>query len=103
MQIRFLKIAREELKDGVRYYELEFTDLGNKFKRDGKKGIHRISELPKASSIEHAEIRKYLLHRFPCKLLYSIENDCILIIAVAHQHRKPEYRIKRIKKRGNDF
>lgn len=27
----------------------------------------------------------------PCKILYSIEEDHIFVIAVAHQHRKPDY------------
>ena len=101
MQIRFLKIAREELKDAAKYYDLEFQGLGTHFKQDVKKSTQRISEFPKASSIERGEIRKYLLHRFPYKLLYSIEKDHILIIAVAHQHRNPEYWIKRIKNREN--
>jgi hypothetical protein len=44
-----------------------------------------------AWSVERGEIRKCLLHKFPYKLLYSIEADHILILAVAHQHREPEY------------
>ena len=98
MQIRFLEIAREEFKDAVKYYELEYPGLGDQFKQDVKKSTQRILEFPKASSIERGEIRKYLLHRFPYKLLYSIEDDHILIIAVAHQHRKPEYWVDRINK-----
>jgi len=29
--------------------------------------------------------------RFPYSMTYSIENDFILIIAVAHQNRNPDY------------
>ncbi len=32
-----------------------------------------------------------LLHKFPYKLLYALEHDHIVVIAVAHQHRKPDY------------
>jgi toxin ParE1/3/4 len=35
------------------------------------------------------------LSRFPYKLLYAIEADYIYLIAVAHQHRKPDYWIGR--------
>jgi hypothetical protein len=29
------------------------------------------------------------------KLMYSVEKDHVLVIAVAHQHRKPDYWIGR--------
>ena len=32
----------------------------------------------------------------PAKPLYSIEQDHILVIAVSHQHRKPDYWINRL-------
>jgi len=51
----------------------------------------RISAYPEGWSKEKGEIRKCLLHRFPYKLLYSIEQDHIFIIAVAHLHRRPDY------------
>jgi len=30
-------------------------------------------------------------YKFPYKLLYSVEKDHVLVIAIAHQHRKPDY------------
>ncbi len=36
-------------------------------------------------------IRKILLRRFPYKLIYSVTNDAVYIIAVAHGHREPDY------------
>jgi len=50
---------------------------------------------PLACPIERAEIRRLTLSRFPYKLLYSVESDHIYLIAVAHQHRMPEYWIDR--------
>ena len=95
MRIIFTRIARQELEDAIRYYELECSGLGSKFKEEVKKAVLRMAEYPEAWSIEQGEIRKYLLHKFPYKLMYSIEKDHILVIAVAHQHRKPFYWIDR--------
>lgn len=95
MRIVFTKLARQELVDAVQFYEIEFDGLGKRFHHEVKKAVQRISQYPTAWSVESGEIRKCLLHKFPFKLLYSIENDCILIIAVAHQHRKPDYWIDR--------
>ena len=95
MRVVFTKVARQELDDAVSYYELEYSELGHRFKEEVRKAVIRIADFPRAWSIERGEVRKCLLHKFPYKLLYSVEEDHILILAVAHQHRKPDYWINR--------
>jgi len=97
MKVIFSKYAKLELEDAVYFHDLEFEGLGQRFKEEVKKAAKRISEYPKAWSIERGDVRKCLLHKFPYKLLYSIEEDHIVIIAVPHQHRKPDYWIDREK------
>ncbi len=58
--------------------------------------VLRIYEYHEAWAKEKNDVRRYFLHKFPYKILYSIESDYIYIIAVAHCHRKPEYWIERI-------
>jgi plasmid stabilization system protein ParE len=91
MEVLFSEFALKELDDASTYYELEYSGLGSNFREEIKKTIERIVEHPLAWSIERGEVRRALLHRFPFKILYSIEKDYIFIIAIAHQHRKPEY------------
>jgi plasmid stabilization system protein ParE len=95
MRVIFTRIATQELEDAVRFYELEYAGLGRRFKEEVKKATLRVAEYPKAWSIERGEVRKCLLHRFPYKLLYSVEEDHVLVIAIAHQHRKPDYWVGR--------
>lgn len=95
MRVIFTTIARQELEDAVRYYELQHAGLGQRFKEEVQKAAKRIAKYPQAWAIERGEVRKCLLHRFPYKLMYSLEDDHILVIAVAHQHRKPDYWIDR--------
>jgi len=95
MRVVFTRIATQELEDAVRFYELEYAGLGRSFKEEVKKAALRVAEYPKAWSIERGEVRKCLLHRFPYKLLYSVEEDHVLVIAIAHQHRKPDYWVGR--------
>ncbi len=97
MNVVFSEIAHQELIEAVRFYDREFSGLGRRFREEVKKAVQRIAKYPEAWSIEKGEIRKCLLAKFPYKLLYSIEKDVVLIIAVAHQHRKPEYWIERWK------
>lgn len=95
MRVIFTQFARLELQDAIVFYELELPGLGKRFKEGVRKAIKRIIEYPIALSIERGEVRKCLLHRFPYKILYSVEKDHILIIAVAHLHRKPDYWVDR--------
>jgi plasmid stabilization system protein ParE len=91
MKVIFSIIAKQELDDAVLYYDLEYQGLGKRFKEEVRNTAKRITDYPHAWSVERGEIRKCMLHKFPYKLLYSIEKDHIFIIAVAHQHRKPDY------------
>ena len=95
MKVKFSDLAAAELDDATKFHEAQFMGLGKRFRMEVRSAAVRISEYPRAWSIERGEVRKCLLHRFPYKLLYSIEKDHVLVIAVAHQHRKPDYWIAR--------
>ncbi len=95
MRVVFSDLAKRELDDATNFYEMEFEGLGKRFLTEVKKAVVRISEYPKAWSVERGEVRKCLLHRFPYKLLYSIERDHIHVMAVAHLHRQPDYWVER--------
>jgi len=95
MKILFSTLAKQELDGAAEYLDLEFEGLGESFREEVKLAAERISRHPLAWSVERGDVRKCLLHRFPYKLLYSIEVDHILILAVAHQHREPDYWVDR--------
>jgi plasmid stabilization system protein ParE len=91
MKVIFSELSKIELADAVEYYDLKQPGLGKRFKAEVRQSIFRIVQYPKAWSAEKGEIRKCLLHKFSYKILYSIESDHIFIVAIAHQHRKPNY------------
>ncbi len=97
MDVIFNELALKEFNDAVSYYELEVSGLGGNFRKEIRKAIKRITEYPRAWSIEKRDVRRHLLHKFPYKILYSIESDHIYIIAIAHLHRKPDYWVDRFK------
>ena len=95
MKVLFTELAKSEIDDAACFYELEYNGLGIRFKEEIRHAVNLIREYPTALAIERGDVRKCLLHRFPYKILYSIEDDHILIIAIAHQHRKPDYWVDR--------
>ena len=90
-KIILTELANNELQDAIQYYEFQVSGLGIKFKNEVESALKRISEYPHVWSQERPEVRKYLLNKFPYKILFSLEKDHILIIAIAHQHREPDY------------
>lgn len=95
MKVIVSKIAQAEFQDARQYYEIEQSGLGRRFEKEVKAALLRIKKIPEAWPVEKGEIQKYLLHKFPFKILFSIQNDHILVLAFAHQHREPQYWISR--------
>ena len=90
MTVRFLKVARAELREAVRYYESHAADLGADFLLEVTAAVERITEFPVAWQTVDVELRRCQLGRFPYGLIYAEEGTDILIVAVAHLHRRPE-------------
>ena len=78
MKVVFDKFAQLELDDATEYYEVESPGLGVRFRDDVKRGIRRIPECPDTLAKEKYDVRRYVLHKFPYKILYSIEDNYIL-------------------------
>lgn len=66
-------------------------NLGVQFIAEFNAAIKRISAYPDSYMIIDSTIRRCLIKRFPYSILYGINVDMIVIIAVAHLHRKPNY------------
>jgi hypothetical protein len=50
-----------------------------------------IVRLPEAWPPFDLGTRRYLLRRFPFSVVYRVEPQRVLIVAVAHAHRRPGY------------
>ena len=95
MKIIISRLAQQEFEDAQQYYEVQQSGLGRRFTNELKAALLRIQQLPDAWPVERGEIHKYLIHKFPYKVLYSIQGTTILVLAFAHQHREPIYWIER--------
>ncbi len=91
MKAIFTEFAANEFREAQSFYELEVKDLGKEFKKELIILVKRILKYPEAYPVLHGEVRKCVIRKFPFNLFYSIEDDFILILSVAHQHRKPFY------------
>ncbi len=99
MIIEILEIARREYDEAKEFYETEQPGLGSQYEEQIRHSLLRIQQYPQAWPPERKEIRRYIVHKFPYKILYSIHDETIVVLAFAHLHRQPDYCIDRIKER----
>lgn len=101
MKVEFLPEADKEFREAARYYESEAAGVGLSFIAAVHKAVDEVVELPLATQIQRAGIRKKVLRHFSYNLFYAIETDTIVIVAVAHQRKRPNYWCARLKYRSS--
>ncbi|MBB6482694.1 type II toxin-antitoxin system RelE/ParE family toxin [Spirochaeta isovalerica] len=95
MTIEFDPLALLELNDAVEYYNFKLAGLGDRFKDDVRIGINRILEYPDAWQQQTSRTRRFVLNSFPYKIIYAIQTERIIILAIANSHREPDYWVNR--------
>ena len=91
MRVRFLEIAEIELDEAIRWYRTQASGLGDVFLIEVLAAANRIAQYPDAWQLLDKGVRRCRLNRFPYGLIYTIENGDVLVLAVAHLHRRPDY------------
>jgi len=98
MRISFLEIAQIELDQAIEYYNNESRGLGDEFLAEVLNAIGRVGEFSEAWHRLSERTRRCQTRRFPYGIIYQIRDAEILVVAVAHLRRHPDYWRNRIKK-----
>ena len=96
LSVYFLEPAERELLDAIAYYNDQINGLGFEFAIEVQKTIERIINYPESWVKLSARTRKCRCNRFPYNVIYFKEDPSILIVAIMHSKRKPNYWQNRI-------
>ncbi len=93
MKVTFLKIAEAELDDAFEYYESVQSSLGFRFLTEAELSIARIQQFPFSYEEIGNYSRRCLVQKFPYGIIYQYTEykKEVLIVAVSHLHRVPDY------------
>ena len=91
-----------DIKGSYDWYEDVLEGLGLQFISELEAAFDAISYAPATwSTFEHG-FRRYLLSRFPFSIIYKEEEYQVLVLAVMHNSRNPEYWKERVDSLNTD-
>jgi plasmid stabilization system protein ParE len=96
VKLRFLILAQRELDDAVAWYNEQAAGLGQEFLDELDRVVRRAVTFPMSCPEIEPGVRRCLLARFPYGLIYGVDGETLVVVAVAHLHREPRYWVDRI-------
>src|SRR5215213_8081531 len=91
MRIKLHPHARAELRAARNWYYERSPLSAIAFAHTVANATSRIREAPNSFPLADHGTRKFVLHRFPFNIFYLIRDTEIVIVAAAHQKRRPGY------------
>lgn len=91
MRVVLTAEAREELREATRWYAERSKRAARRFVTAYKHARGLIEEAPERWAELEPGVRRVVLHKFPYSLLFAIEADVVVVLAVKHDKRHPDY------------
>jgi plasmid stabilization system protein ParE len=91
MRIKLHPHAHAELRAARKWYYERSPLSAFAFAQTIQNAISRIKDAPNIFPVSDHGTRKFLLQRFPFNIFYRTGETEIVIVAVAHQKRRPGY------------
>ena len=91
MTVEFLEEAEQELTEAALWYEEKESGLGSRLRDEVAHIAGRIAEYPMLWREREGGYRRVNCPVFPYFVAYIIREQKVIITAVGHGHRKPDY------------
>ena len=105
MEVIYHPKADDEVLESAKFYEQRSKGLGWRFLSAVRDAEVRIARSPHAfpfldDPVLDDPVRKCVVAGFPFNLLFQIDDDSLVVVAVAHQRRRPGYWRRRLRGRA---
>ncbi len=91
MRLEFHPHALVEFEDAAHYYEERQSRLGIRFYASVEMTLQKIAEAPMRWPLLEQDVHRCLTRVFPYAVLYTVEPEYVLVVAIMHCHQKPGY------------
>lgn len=89
--IVFRRVAKSELDDAVAWYENREEGLGLQFYLAITVQLERIATSPEHFAYVRGLVRRAVLRRFPYSIYFLSEPRRVVVLAIFHAKRSPQY------------
>lgn len=89
--VRFHPEADQEYFSSLAWYSERSLPAALDFEDEFRRAILAIAEAPERWPAYLSRCRRYVLRQFPFSIVYRVRNEEVLVLAVAHAHRRPGY------------
>jgi toxin ParE1/3/4 len=94
-RVEFDSGATEDVKAAVAWYRRRSNKAAVEFIEELNRATATIQEAPTRWAIQKNNTRRFSLWRFPFTVIFEEEDSRIVVWAVAHGSRRPDYWVKR--------
>jgi toxin ParE1/3/4 len=92
MKFEFHPEAEEEFEAAKIFYQHHAgVQIAKAYVLEVRRIAQMLAEHPKYGRLVGSDLRSFALRRFPYSLIYQAATHGIVVMAVAHQHREPNY------------
>ena len=89
--------ARGEFREAVAHYERERAGLGIAFAVRVREVVGRAVQRPLTGAPHRLpDVRRLFVPRFPYSVVYQVEPVSVVVVAIAHFRRRPDYWAERV-------
>jgi plasmid stabilization system protein ParE len=96
MIFQFLPPAEAELLEAVAYYAAFRPDLGVRFEQAVSHAVRSAIAHPERGAPRSRSTRRWRVTGFPFGVIYRASPEEVVIVAIAHERKRPEYWVCRV-------
>jgi plasmid stabilization system protein ParE len=95
-RLRILAQARREIDEAFNWYFERSADAAEAFLNEIGDSLAQIAVHPQLYPAYTRNTRRRILSGFPYSVIFQEKDDIVLVVAVAHAKRRPDYWRRRI-------
>jgi plasmid stabilization system protein ParE len=88
-KVRFTNEAIDDLEESAVWYNDRKENLGIEFIEEVEDKVNFIIQNPESFPFKYSDRRSVSLKRFPFHIVFIVENNEVIVLAVAHHKRNP--------------
>jgi plasmid stabilization system protein ParE len=89
--VAFLPAAEQDYREALAWYQAGSPQAAAGLEAAMEVALQRVADTPEMWPLCDDRHRFYVLRRYPYSIIYRVEGEGVLVVAVAHSRRSPSF------------